>query len=437
MLRRILLLFVSGLIVSGCSLLAGEELTPTPAETIVIPTPNPSPTRGSASETASVESQPPPDTLIVWLAPGITNNLEAPGGRILSEQIQAFSANHPDIQMEISLKQPTGPGGTLSYLRTGRTVAPSMLPDLIVLPGDQLKAAAAEELIFPLTDLLSQESMDDLFSAARSISRVEDVTYAYPAALTGLDHMVYNSATITNTIPMRWEEMIALDNASLAIPGAGTPGGKLALQFYYASGGRLSEEGDLTSLDSGILTNSLSQISRARLEGMIPAESIGLTTIGEAWTYFTSGSTTSTITEAQQYLSVVDSEQDFNFAQIPGIERPLTPLLKGWVWAISTPDPTRQDLAAELLNWLIAGPNMGEWTLAAKLLPVRRSAFEQWPAENDYIQFLIGELERANTLPATVDNRVLTSLSTAVYDILSLAQTPQAAASEVIADLQS
>lgn len=434
--RAALLWLIAALLVVGCSLLEQEEVsTPTPAETITIPTPVLTPTT-AGTPVEGITPRVPPDSLNVWLTPGVSNDLESPGGRILSEQIQAFVANHPEIELDVSLKQPSGPGGTLSYLRTGRSVAPSILPDLIVLPSDQLSAAVEEELVYPLDDLLDQEMTADLFPAAESLAKVDGLTYGYPVALQGLEHLVYNMEVFTDTIPATWERVISLEEVSLALAGAGTPGGELALLFYLATGGRLTGDADLPSLDMEILTNALSQISRARLEGLIVPASNSLTTSEEAWDFFANGSTSAVITEARLYLPRRQDNPALNFARIPGVERSLSPLLEGWVWAISSPEPERQTLAAELIAWLAAGPNMGEWTLAAYLLPARRSAIEQWPEGDDYIDFITEELERASPLPGAVNDQVLTVLSTAVFDILSLDKTPQVAAGEVLASLQ-
>ncbi|MCZ7665937.1 MAG: hypothetical protein M5U34_01185 [Chloroflexi bacterium] len=47
----------------------------------------------------------------------------------------------------------------MNYLRTGRSVAPTILPDLIALPIGQLTAAADEGLITLLEDLLAAEAL--------------------------------------------------------------------------------------------------------------------------------------------------------------------------------------------------------------------------------------------------------------------------------------
>jgi hypothetical protein len=92
-------------------------------------------------------------------------------------------------------------------------------------------------------------------------------------------------------------------------------------------------------------------------------------------------------------------------------------------------------LAGDLLNWLIAGPNMGDFTLAGNKLPARRSAFEQWPQDDAYLRFIQQELEIANPYPYHARGATLDAISIAVFDVLSLTKTPQLAAQDAIASL--
>ena len=107
--------------------------------------------------------------------------------------------------------------------------------------------------------------------------------------------------------------------------------------------------------------------------------------------------------------------------------------MDGWAWAISAGDPTRQAVAADLLRWLAAGPNMGDWSLAASRLPARSSAFEQWPAGDDYIDFLQAQLAQAAApYPPLARGAMLDALGSALFDVLSLASTPEAAAQQAV-----
>jgi ABC-type glycerol-3-phosphate transport system substrate-binding protein len=135
-------------------------------------------------------------------------------------------------------------------------------------------------------------------------------------------------------------------------------------------------------------------------------------------------------TEYSHYLNNRINLPDTRYGPVPGIDGPLPPLVKGWAWAISTPDPARQAVAAELLSWLVSGPNLGEWSLSGLILPARQAAFEDWAVNDAYFAFLQSELERAQPFPNAASGTIISALSTAVFDVISSTKSPQIAAED-------
>ncbi len=78
---------------------------------------------------------------------------------------------------------------------------------------------------------------------------------------------------------------------------------------------------------------------------------------------------------------------------------------------------------------------MGDLTLATNKLPARRSAFEQWPEDDAYFQFLQQQLELADPYPYRASGATLDAISIAVFDVLSLTKTPQQAAQDAVTSL--
>lgn len=431
-----LFLLLALLLLPACSLLNGDSESVEATETASIPTAAATPTPVDTPEVTPSPVVQPPTVLNVWLVNGIAPDESTPAGQLLAEQLAAFDDTHPELTLNVEVKVPTGQGGTLSYLRTGRGVAPSILPDLVLLPADQLVGAAAEQLIFPLDDLLETEMVDDLYPAAETMSRSGENVVGYPHTLTGLKHLAFNSAAITATFPITWDGMLSLDKASFVFPAAGTPGAELALQLYLASGGSLAGESGERMLEVEPLTNALSAISRGRTAGVIPSSSANLTSLAEAWQLYVNSSANIVQTDVDLYLTNRTDAPDATFAAVPGLDQRLPALVEGTAWAISTPDPARQALASELLSWLASSANQGAWSAAAGELPARRSAFSEWPADDPYTTFLQSELGRAQPLPASADAALLSTLSTAVFDVVSLGKPPQQAAQEASEALQ-
>ena len=433
--RKLLWLIVIGsLSLSACSLLNDDEPDAEATQVPVISTPLPSPTPPATPQVIEPDSTAP-TVLNIWIVGEFSPEADLPGSVILAEQLATFQTNRPDVELNVEIKAASGQGGVLSYLRSGRNVAPSIMPDMIILSADQLETAATEQLIYPLTDLVVPGAFADLYPAALALSQVENQAYAYPFALNNLSHMAYSSAVYTGTLPVSWDEMLEDEEATFTFPGAGLAGAELALQLYLAKGGSLANESGQPILEIDPLANSLTLLLEGREQGLLPIQTTNLTVLDEAWQLFNNGVVNSVQTVETQYVVQRESSLESGYIGIPGPEAPLMPMVKAWTWAISTPDPGRQILAGDLLNWLIAGPNMGDFTLAANKLPARRSAFEQWPQDDAYLQFIQQELELASPYPYVARGATLDAISIAVFDVLSLTKTPQQAAQDAVASL--
>lgn len=430
--KHVLIALLLLFLLAACGLLDEGDPETAATQTATIPAAPLTPTADAVVETPTPDNTNSPITLNVWLVNDFSTRVDVAGGQILNSQLSSFDANHANITLNIEVKAPTGPGGTLSYLRAGRDVAPDILPDLIVLPTDQLSRAAADSIIYPLNGLVGEEMLSDLYPAANSFAQIDGVYYGYPFALTNLTHIVSSSA-ITETLPATWDEFMAIPGGQFAFPAAGTTGGELALRFYLAAGGTLANEANEPLLEIEPLTVALNQFSRGRTASFIMLESSTLTAPSEVWTLFENGTANIVQTDFNIYLAGRANYPDSSYAAIPGFEGRLPPLVKGWAWAISTPDAQRQAAAAELLGWLASGENLGEWSASAVILPSRRSAFNEWSINNAYLTFLQTELERASAFPNTATSSIVSALSTAVFDVISTAQSPQTAAEEAAA----
>lgn len=420
------------------SLTACQLLNQTPNYTAVPPTPTATPVITPAPLVTSIIPTPPTQpatTLIIWLPPEIYRSKDT-GTAVLFNQLLSFDASHPEVELVIEEKSITGEGGILNYLRTGRTIAPDILPDLIALHSDQLTVAASEELIYPLDDVLPPGLLEDLFPAAQRLARPAGQTISYPFALTDLSHLAYNSNVFTSTLPLTWGEWISDTIDTLILPAAGTEGARLALQFYLAAGGTLTNESGQPHLQAGPLATALERLSLARSQGVILLQSSNTTTLNESWQIFQAGTAVFAQTTTNQFLRERANATTTGFAAIPGLQLPLSPLVNGWVWAVSTPDATQKALAAELIIYLTAAPELATWNWENQMLPTRRSAFAAWPADDPYVLFVRQQLEQAQINPLTPTNPIMAVLQNATFDAISLTKPPRVAADEAVEALQ-
>ncbi|MCB0028035.1 MAG: extracellular solute-binding protein, partial [Anaerolineales bacterium] len=307
--------------------------------------------------------------------------------------------------------------------------------DLILLPSDQLASAAEQQLIFPLNDLLPPDALTDLYPAALGLGTVDGRLMGYPYAINSLAHLAYHSNIITGTLPSVWTGLVET-NTTFAYPVSGPAGGALALQFYLAEGGSLVNDAGQTSLQLDQLTEAFSELDQGHNNGLFPTLSYGYTSLAEAWSLFVNGQAEITLTVAEDFLAHRNDVTDAAFAPIPGPNGSLDPLIKGWVWAITTADPIRQAQAIDLIMELTSTDNLSSWSQQSNYLPASRSALARWN-QDAYIIFLANQLEQAAAFPARADSAVISALSTATFDLFSgTVTTPEAAANNAFSKVR-
>jgi ABC-type glycerol-3-phosphate transport system substrate-binding protein len=268
------------------------------------------------------------------------------------------------------------------------------------------------------------------------LARFNDQVVGYPFALIGLPHLAYHSNIVTSTLPLNWDQLILDTQYKMIFPAAGREGALLALQFYLAAGGSVTNEDGEPVLQVEPLTSALSQLHQGRSNGFILLQSSNVTSLDEAWQAFQTGSADLAQTSATYFLRQRSIESAPGVAPISGLDGPLTPLVEGWAWAVTTSDPQRRAAVIELLTMLVAAANLGDWSYQSNVLPAGREAFTFWPADDPYITFLQQELERARANPLSSTSTIMVVLGNALFDVISLTTSPQAAAEEAVAALQ-
>ncbi len=438
--RAILIVFFSllVLILAACDVLSGVSNTPAAAPTAVPATPIAALTLAAQSTPNFVIAAtitPTSNSLIIWLPPAIASRTEA-GAVTLSDQLLAFNNTHPDLEIIVEQKPTVGQGGTLNYLRTGRGVAPTILPDLIALPVAQLAPAASEGLIFPMEEFLDPTAVDALFPPAQEWAYNADHLVGYPFALVDMQHLEYSSV-ITDPVPLTWSAFISDTTRHMVLPAAGPDGARLALEFYLAAGGTLTNDAGQPALELEPLTLALEQLYNGRVNGFILQQSSNITTLADSVRLVRDGSTDYALTSSDVYLMSTSTDYTPLFAPVPGLDQPLPALISGWAWATTTPDVEKKALAAELITFLTTPENLGSWSRQSQILPAAPGAFSAWPNDDVYAAFAQNELQRAVPMPLTATSSIMAALENAVFDVVSLSKSPDVAAQEAIAAVGS
>ena len=432
----LLLLFL----LSACGL--GEEPTAQDAPTAIPPTPTAALTLEDETETAvseepAVESEESRQQLIIWLPPSFADRVDVESETaVFQEQLHIFAQDHPNIDILVEEKSVEGSGGMLDYLRTGRPVAPAILPHLLILPIERLPIATEAGLLQPLSAYISNEATADLYPAAQQMVNVDDDLMGYPIFVDNLTHMMSQRGIFIDGLePIRWRSMAATTGARFVFPAAGFDGAMLLLQTYLAEGGHIADESGVPLLEMEPLTKALATFEEGSRQDVIIPESRTMTSLDEVWPYLLEeeGATVAQ-TNAIQFLQHQPSLDNIAFAAMSGPANALTPLLDGWAWALPhSPDETERALAAELLIFLSEPEQLAAWSEDSGILPARRAALAGWTeADTPYIQFVNTELEGADKMPVAEHSTIMIALSDAIFNVVSLNQTAVEAAQTAV-----
>ncbi len=410
---------------TSCS--AANVTASLPAATVV---PTSIATTPSAS-TATVTSVPPTRpaltpagslTLTLWIADDIAPGL-TPAGRILTNQLDAFSAANPAIHVQVVPKRAFGKGGMLDLLLTTRNVIPARLPDLVALDLSQVPLAAQAGILQPLDGIVPTDLSGDFFVFAAQAARFRNQWIAVPFAA-NVDHLVYNRNIIRKP-PQTWDEFTK-QKGSLLLPLGGD---SAFLLQYFAVSGSVTDASNHPALDISATAQVLSFFKRAHDLGLVPENAVNVKTGDEVWTNFAAGQASMAQVSASRFIAERSKVPSALYAPVPTREGKATTIATGWAFALVTNEPVRQAAAARLMQWIVQGDRLAPWLRAARLLPTTRATVPLAVDPPDYAAFIREQLEGAVPMPPTAtDGGSLETWRSAIAAVWKGQSTPEEAA---------
>jgi multiple sugar transport system substrate-binding protein len=369
---------------AGCSGLPLKELAGLGASTPsqgVISTPPPvtltAPPGGAADQTPTpIDLNSSPVTLRVWLPPQFDPSASTPASSLLQARLTEFTQRRPGIHLEIRIKATDGPGGMLDAISAASAAAPQALPDLTALPRSVMEMAALKGLLHPFTSLNPSLDDPDWYDFARQLARLQNSTFGLPFAGDAL-LMVYRPGAVSEA-PHDWETTLKL-KGPLVFPAA-DPQALYTLSLYQAAGGSVQDSQGRPSLDKAPLEKVLTFYQQGGRAGLMPAWLAQIESDDQAWSAFQDGRANVVLTWSSYYLSQAktQSSSSFTAALLPSPQGSSSTLALGWVWALASPQSERQELAAQLAEFLTDSKFIAAWTEAAGYLPPRASALANW-----------------------------------------------------------
>lgn len=424
--RLIVALAILALIGCGRATPAPTSAPGTTAPDQPTPTPTPTPTR---------EPTPLITVIELWLPEELDPYGEQPGSDVLGSQLDEFRDAYPDLQIDVVVKKARGRGGLIDFMRTAKDSVPSVLPDLVVLDASDLDSMADSGLVQPLDDLLASTAGEDGFPIASAMGTLDNQTVG--AALgVDLQHLAYRR-TLFDSRPVTWTQVISAP-ALFLFPAGGTDGGvnDATLIQYLGAGGSLTDEEGNPSLDEEVMADVFNFYRQCITNTVIaPTQVLSSTHVDQAWEQFRAGEAGMTTVRASRYW--LEADEAMAAAPIPTREGQAVSIARGWVLAMVTDVPARQDVAMLLMEWLTAPDHNAAWTEAAGYLPTTPGALLLWDVSEEERTVLQELLEGAVPAPRpAIIEAVGPPMQQALESVLRGGATPEEAAAEAVERLQ-
>ncbi|HVO41369.1 MAG TPA: extracellular solute-binding protein [Aggregatilineales bacterium] len=368
--------------------------------------------------------EPARPILIWWPAP-IYPVPKSPALVALTDQINQFMAERHG-SVEIRVKRPDGLGGIYQSLRSGVTVAPSVMPDLILVQRDDLVQAAAGGLIQPVHDL----PRPNLFSHA--LGTAGDATFGIPYTLE-ITHLVYRAGQFS---PLKTLNDLQAANAVLLFPGS-AQNNTLLLCQYVAAGGHVTGDKGSPVLDTAPLQTVLAYYEEAVKDKRLGPSLLDYTSLSQYWPIFLNDKSAIAQISSTTYLNERANVPDMDVMPIPTLDGSTVTTLDGWMWAVVATDPVRQNAALDLVSWLMDADRHGNLTRQLGNLPSDSDALARWTGDS-YATFAQSLLDgQIAPFPDTIPPAVATTLQKAFDDVIMGRKSAQAAASDAVGSIQT
>ena len=423
------LIILLGVSLGGCGSLT--ELIPllqptgTPQATAIIPTP----TIEVEEPTVDAGGVEGVTTLTIWLLPPFDPHNDSSAGALLLERLDEYTALHPGLGVDVRVKSEKGLAGILESLITTSKAAPLALPDLVLLPNQDLETAIETALIFPYPDGIPAEEDTDWYEAAQTLGVYREQRFGLPFMTDALV-MAYEIDN-TESVPTTWEALLE-SGSQLSFPAA-DPTASVTLAWYLHNGGTFTAEDGTRTIDQTQLEEVFDFYSAAQTAGVMPFWLTQYDNEELSWETFIEGSPTLAIAWASRYLQY--PQETLRAVPLPTNDGTPYTLLDGWVWALTSTDPNRQAAAAELASFLTQAEFLSAYSQAAGYLPPRPFALTNWatgPKQTMASQIL----PAAQPFPAaSTINLVSPPISQAVVDILKQEKTPTEAVEAVLGEI--
>ena len=396
------------------------------------PTAPPARTPNTAADTIADIPEPAIVTLTLWLPEQFSGQEQ---DQTFLSPLSRFETEYPDIKVETIFKRTSGQASAINFLRVAKPVAPTVMPDVVVLNTDDLLPAWRGQLIQPLDGLLDRTVVQDLLPAAKTLGTVDNNLIGIPFELT-VEHLVFNTSKVLTT-PITWSNVISyVPSYQFAADGQkGLLNDSLLIQ-YLSTEARLTNDQGEPIIDETALRALLNYYQTLRDDEIIQPSIIDPNHTRGIWDNYLAGLIGMTHVSSRQYLSNRRLLVNTQAAPIPSLNGSVVTVGHGWAFVLVTNDPIRQNAALKLIEHYLHPDINAAWATHSMTIPTRQTAFDQLAGEDTYWTFLRGYLDATQPPPSfTGYDQLSRILLVAIQQIIQNAATPDEAIDNAIQDL--
>jgi len=332
--------------------------------------------------------------LVIWAPDFFQPPIEAAAVPVLEDVYEQFRRNHPGVHLDIQTKAEDGESGLFTYLRYAQSMAPTILPDMILLDSEQLWQAAELGLLQPIAwENLPRTT--DFFQFAREAVHYQGQTLGIPYTADVI-HLVYHADQLQQA-PTTWETLVGMGKPYFFAAGKQEQPNESLLLQYVGAGGQLFEDGSVSSPDA--IVALLTFLAQAKVTGILPGNILEIDNVEAAWSAFETNNTGVADTSARQVLAKRNTLDNLGFAQIPTTNGAAVTIARTWAFALITSDVEQQQLALDLVEQLLDPAVHGAWSRTSRQLPTQVTAYATWSDTSPYYEFLQRQLDVAIAIP--------------------------------------
>jgi ABC-type glycerol-3-phosphate transport system substrate-binding protein len=363
------------------------------------------------------------DRLVVWISAPMMPVAGSDTETALNGYMADFGAAN-NMTIELRARKEAGIGGIYETVYNARSVAPSAMPDVVLVHSSQLSKMAAESLLLALDD---QMQFDDLFETGQVLAGRFGIPYAL-----NVRHSMYRTDAL-QAAPRTIDDLgQAWFIFSLRQGGTLHP---VVLAQYLSVGGQITDAAGQPTLTRAALEIALANYARYAAAGI----NLETAVIEDYVPALISGRLAAVLVDSDAYLALgkgplanTDQMQQVGVSVVPVLSNAsnLPVDVDGWFWAVTATQPERQSQALLFISWMMDSTRMSSLLARLNRLPARRSALALWGGPHQsYFQFAATLLD-SPLLPQQLPPAFVTAVQQALADVLDGRKTAARAAED-------